>query len=104
MSSFIPAQPQSALTAQSPFTADWLQRVATDLSADQQAKLQLQVLTMHPSPIKNWFLEIDDEMKNLMTLQSSFFNFIIVNNHYVPKAYHFKKKALNYPINLQFFS
>ena len=48
MSSFIPAQPQSAMTAQSPFTQDWLQHVAADLPLNQQQLLQLAVQRVEP--------------------------------------------------------
>lgn len=39
MSSFIPTQPQSAITTQSPFTPEWLDLVAADLPEAQQQKL-----------------------------------------------------------------
>ncbi len=48
MSSFIPAQPQSAITASSPFTAEWLQRVSADLPTPQQEKLALAVQRTEP--------------------------------------------------------
>lgn len=48
MSSFIPAQPQSAITTQSPFTEDWLHRVAADLPIAQQQKLQLAMQHVEP--------------------------------------------------------
>lgn len=48
MSSFIPAQPQSAMTTYSPFTPDWLQAVSADLSVEQQQKLQLAVKHVEP--------------------------------------------------------
>lgn len=41
MSSFIPTQPQSAMSSQSPFTSEWLERVGADLAPDLQQKLQL---------------------------------------------------------------
>ena len=48
MSSFIPAQPQSAMTTQSPFTADWLARMSADLPRSQQEKLALAVRHVEP--------------------------------------------------------
>lgn len=48
MSSFIPAQPQSAITASSPFTAEWLHRVSVDLPVQQQEKLALAVQRAKP--------------------------------------------------------
>ena len=41
MSSFIPTQPQSAMSSQSPFTSEWLERIGADLAPDLQQKLQL---------------------------------------------------------------
>ncbi len=48
MSSFIPAQPPSAITANSPFTPEWLQRVSADLPTSQQEKLALAVQRAEP--------------------------------------------------------
>lgn len=48
MSSFIPAQPQSAITAKSPFTQAWLLRVGGDLALEQQQKLQVAVSYVEP--------------------------------------------------------
>lgn len=48
MSSFIPAQPQSAMTTSSPFKPNWLQSVGADLSVEQQQKLQLAVNHVEP--------------------------------------------------------
>ena len=48
MSSFIPDQPQSAITAQSPFTQAWLRRVGGDLAPEQQQKLQVAVGYVEP--------------------------------------------------------
>lgn len=48
MSSFIPNQPQSAITTHSPFTAAWLTEVGADLSFEQQQKLQVAVRRVEP--------------------------------------------------------
>lgn len=48
MSSFIPEQPQSAITANSPFTAEWLGRMSADLPEPQKQKLALAVQRAEP--------------------------------------------------------
>lgn len=48
MSSFIPTQPQSAMTTQTPFTEGWLERVSADLPVAQQQKLQLAIQLAEP--------------------------------------------------------
>ncbi|MEZ2742737.1 bifunctional (p)ppGpp synthetase/guanosine-3',5'-bis(diphosphate) 3'-pyrophosphohydrolase [Paenalcaligenes hominis] len=48
MSSFIPDQPQSAITASSPFTTEWLRHVSADLPTPQQSTLALAVQRAEP--------------------------------------------------------
>lgn len=48
MSSFIPDQPQSATTDTSPFSNDWIQRMASDLPSTQKVKFELAAKEVEP--------------------------------------------------------